>query len=93
MRERITTAQLSDDLGEADAGELGDVDIIRACGMVGAKNPLGLSVWRWRYGGDGREMFAVATAFIEQGYEPALVAKVMAHLADDVCRHCEGRGY
>lgn len=93
MRERIGTAQHSDDLGEPKTGDLGDVDIIRACGMVGVSNPLGLSIWRWRYGGDGREMFPVATGLIEKGYDAALVAKVLAHLCNDVCKPCEGRGY
>lgn len=92
-RERIGTAQYTDDLGEVGIEEVGDVDIIRACGMAGQGNPLGLSIWRWRYGGDQREMFHVATGLIDLGHESTLVAKVLSHLADDVCRHCQGRGY
>lgn len=92
-RERIGTAQYTDDLGEVGLEEVGDVDIIRACGMAGQKNPLGLSIWRWRYGGDARELPQVAIGLIEQGHEPELVAKVLGHLADDVCRPCHGRGY
>ena len=75
-RERIGTAQYTDDLGEVGVEEIGDVDIIRACGMVGQGNPLGLSVWRWRYGGDQREMFAVARGLMDDGHDPVLVTRV-----------------
>lgn len=92
-RERIGAAQYTDDLGEVGPEDVGDVDIIRACGMAGQKNPLGLSIWRWRYGGDNREMFNVAAGLVERGHEPELVARVLGHLADDVCRPCGGRGY
>lgn len=92
-RERIGTAQYTDDLGEVGPEDVGDVDIIRACGMAGQSNPLGLSIWRWRYGGDHRELFHVAKGLIEMGHESALVARVLGHLANDVCPHCAGRGY
>lgn len=92
-RERIGTAQYTDDLGEVGLEEVGDVDIIRACGAAGQKNPLGLAIWRWRVGGDQREMFHVAKGLIERGHDQALVARVLGHLADDVCRPCSGRGY
>lgn len=92
-RERITRAQYTDDLGEVGPEDIGDVDIIRACGMAGQGNPLGLSVWRWRYGGDQRELFHVAKGLVDMGHEPALVAKVLSHLANDVCLPCNGRGY
>lgn len=92
-KERIGTAQYTDDLSEVGVEDIGDVDIIRACGMVGQGNPLGLSIWRWRYGGDQREMFAVARGLIDEGHDPVLVTRVVSHLANDVCKHCEGRGY
>jgi hypothetical protein len=92
-RERITRAQYTDDLGEVGPEEIGDVDIVRACGMAGQGNPLGLSIWRFRYGGDMRELLPVARGLIELGHEPELVAKVLGHLANDVCKACEGRGY
>lgn len=92
-RERIGTAQYTDDLGEVGVEEVGDVDIIRSCGMAGQGNPLGLSIWRWRVGGDSREIFHVARGLVEEGHDQALVARVLAHLANDVCGHCEGRGY
>lgn len=92
-RERIGMAQGSRDLGEVETGEVGDVDIIRACGMAGQSNPLGLSIWRWRYGGDQREMFAVARGLVDQGHEAPLVYRVLTHMANDLCPVCEGRGY
>jgi hypothetical protein len=92
-RERIGTAQFTDDLGEVTSGEVGDVDIIRACGMAGQDNPLGLSIWRWRFGGDSRAVFEVATGLVAKGWSEGLVYRVLTHLMDDVCGHCEGRGY
>lgn len=92
-RERIGTAQYTDDLGEAHLEEVGDVDIIRACGMAGQSNPLGLAIWRWRFGGDNRAAFEVAKGLVEKGWAEPLVYRVMTHLIDDVCGHCEGRGY
>ncbi len=92
-RERIGTAQYTDDLGEVGLEEVGDVDIIRACGAAGQKNPLGLSIWRWRYGGDQRELFHVAKGLIDLGNPAELVARVLGHLANDVCLPCNGRGY
>lgn len=92
-RERITKAQYTDNLGEVGIEEVGDVDIVRACGMAGQSNPLGLSVWRWRYGGDQHELFHVAKGLIDMGHDAHLVARVLGHLANDVCRPCNGRGY
>lgn len=92
-RERITKAQYTDDLGEVGVEDVGDVDIVRACGMAGQGNPLGLSIWRWRYGGDMRELMPVARGLVDLGHEPELVGKVLAHLANDVCLPCNGRGY
>lgn len=92
-RERIGTAQFTDDLGERPVDELADVDIIRSCGMAGQANPLGLAIWRWRVGGDMREIFHVAKGLIELGHASEMVGKVLGHLANDVCLHCNGRGY
>lgn len=92
-QERIGMAQGSRNLGEVEAGDVGDVDIIRACGMAGQSNPLGLSIWRWRYGGDQKAMFAVAKGLVAQGHDPHLVYRVLTHMADDLCPACEGRGY
>lgn len=92
-RERISMAQYTDDLGERPSEELGDVDIVRACGMAGQSNPLGLSIWRWRYSADHREITVVARGLMEMGYDESLVVRVLKHLAHDVCLHCHGRGY
>ena len=92
-RERIGTAQHTADLGEVGLEDVGDVDIIRACGMAGQANPLGLSIWRWRYGSDQREMFTVARGLVDLGHDAPLVGRVLAHLANDVCPPCNGRGY
>jgi len=92
-KEKITSAQTSKNLGEKPHGELGDVDIIRACGMAGQANPLGLSVWRWRYAGDHRSMFAVAQGLVEMGHPEGVVYRVLSHLSNDVCKSCFGRGF
>ena len=92
-KEKITSAQTSKNLGETPSYDLGDIDIIRACGMSGQSNPLGLSIWRWRYAGDTREVFKVAEGLIAKGYEIRLVYVVLDHLANDVCGVCKGRGY
>lgn len=93
LRERIGTAQHTDNLGEGRGDQLADVDIIRASGLAGARDPLGLSIWRWRVGGDQREIRSVAEGLIARGWDAVLVARVLTHLSNDRCGHCEGRGY
>jgi hypothetical protein len=61
--------------------------------MAGQSNPLGLSIWRWRVGGDQREIFEVAKGLVAMGYDQDLVYRVLTHLADDICPHCQGRGF
>lgn len=93
FKERITKAQVSKNLGEVPTNEIGDIDLVRACGMAGVGNPLGLAIWRWRYAGDTREVFRIAEALIAMGYEAQVVYNVMHHLSKDVCSVCQGRGY
>lgn len=93
FKERITKAQVSKNLGEVPVNEIGDIDLVRACGMAGAGNPLGLAIWRWRYAGDTREVFRIAEALIALGYAELVVYSVMHHLSKDVCPVCHGRGY
>jgi len=93
FKERITKAQVSKNLGEVPVNEIGDIDLVRACGMAGAANPLGLAIWRWRYAGDTREVFRIAEALVDMGHEPLVVYNVMHHLSKDVCPVCHGRGY
>lgn len=93
LRERLGTAQHTDNLAEGRGDQLADVDIIRASGLAGARDPLGLSIWRWRVGGDQREMLPVARELVARGWDATLVARVLSHLSNDRCGHCEGRGY
>ena len=92
-RERIGSAQQSSDLGEVHTDEIGDVDIIRACGMAGATNGLGLSIWRWRVGRDQRELRPIFEGLVALGHAHETVIEVLTHMSDDVCHPCEGRGY
>lgn len=89
---RIGSAQGSDDLGEAGLEDVGDIDIIRACGIIGRHNALGLALWRWRFGGDHRELPYIASRLVALGHAEDLVVRVLRHLADEVCRECQGRG-
>lgn len=100
MKERIGTAQYSRDLGEVPVEELGDVDIIRACGMVGVAMPLGVSLWRLKVSGDRSEYGPVVHGLAEllgkRGFEVDavdVVGRVLQHHLDDLCRPCLGRGY
>lgn len=92
-KEKITSAQTSENLGETPSYEMGDVDVIRASGMAGQSNPLGLSVWRWRYCGDAREVFKIAEALVGLGHQVTVVYRVLHHLSNDVCGTCFGRGF
>ena len=99
--ERVVRAQHSAQLGEVPVHEIGDIDIVRVLGMVSRHLPLGVSLWRLKYVGDGRararvmgELVATAARFgwgrAEAG---AVVAGVVDHWLDDRCPHCLGRGY
>lgn len=100
-RERIGSAQLSDDLGEVGLEEIGDVDIIRACGMVSVRHPLGTRLWRLKYSGDHTELGAVVRELTQMLMRKGLpvdnplqlVVRVVKHWLDDVCPSCLGRGY
>jgi len=92
-KEKITSAQTSKNLQETPPEELGDIDIIRACGMAGQSNPLGLSIWRWRYAGDRAEMSKIAVGLVDRGHDSFVVFRVLSHLANDVCPACLGRGF
>lgn len=101
VKERIGTAQYSKDLGEAPSGELGDIDIIRATGMVGVSMPLGVSLWRLKVSGDAREFPKVIEGLAEMlaRRRPMdidtvkLVNQVLRHHLDDLCHACHGRGF
>lgn len=103
-RERIATAQISDNLGEVLQG-IGDIDIIRACGLVAANHPIGMSLWRLKYACAEREAAVAASSLVqlvlhrwpllEGGADAArtLVESVLAYWMFDSCPACEGRGY
>lgn len=102
VKERISSAQSSKDLGEVALEEVGDIDIVRACGMVGAKFPLGVSLWRLKYAADSREFRNVLDGLTqmmdkrwpgEPGGSVSTVAVVVRHWLDDVCHSCNGLGY
>lgn len=44
-------------------------------------------------GGNQRELLQVAKGLVAKGWDPTLVARVLTHLSNDRCGHCEGRGY
>lgn len=100
-KERITSAQTSKNLGEVNLEEIGDIDIVRACGMVGQHMPIGVSLWRLKYAGDSREFGKVVAGLAElmgkrgwQGVDcTQVVNRVIKHWLDDVCHACHGRGY
>jgi hypothetical protein len=92
-KETITRAQTSSHLGETPSYEMGDIDVIRASGMAGQSNPLGLAIWRFRYCGDSREMPKIAQGLVDKGHDATVVVRVLHHLSDDVCKVCFGRGF
>ena len=92
-QERLATAQTSGRLAESkDEDEIPDIDIVRASGLAGVQHPLGLAIWRWRYGGVQREIKEVARGLVAAGYAPELVHRVLCHLEHDRCEVCKGRG-
>jgi len=100
LNEKISTAQTSDNLREVPAEDIGDVDIIRACGMVGVQMPLGLALWRLKYSAAHREFPTVVDGLLTMVLSRFHNAdglktthKVIRHWLDDVCKPCSGRGY
>lgn len=84
----------------------GPVDTLTAAGMVGAKNPLAMSIWRWVYGQDANERHIVLAGLVrwmklgghKAGWKdrknlvPVVVA-VADWYQDRVCRTCHGTRY
>ena len=99
--ERVVRAQHSAQLGEVPVHEIGDIDIVRVLGMVSRHLPLGVSLWRLKYAGDGRARKKVSRELVataarcgwSQAEAGAVVAGVVDHWLDDCCPHCQGRGY
>ena len=100
-KERMVRSQTSSNLAESANGEFGDIDIVRATGMVGQSNPIGVSLWRLKYAGDVAEFPKVVTSLAEMlakrnvKYTDAMLLAFNAvkHYVDDVCKLCVGRGY
>ena len=101
IKERIGTAQSSSNLSESQITEIADIDVIRACGMVGVTMPLGLSLWRLKVSGDSREFHHVIDGLVDLLLRKGIsedesikhVKKVLKHYLDDLCKICSGRGY
>lgn len=100
MNEKISSAQTSDNLKEVPPEQIGDVDIIRACGMVGVQMPLGLSLWRLKYSAATREFPTVVDGLLTKVLSRfhridglKVTYKVIKHWLDDMCHACHGRGY
>lgn len=100
--ESVSKAQVSGNLGEGKPGQLGDVDIIRACGCVAAKNPLGMALWRLKYSevwDEVRNALAGLSEMLvtrrgmskEEATESA--ERVLAAWIADRCDDCGGTGY
>ena len=100
-KERMVRSQTSSDLGERKDGELGDIDIVRATGMVAQSNPTGVRLWRLKYSNDLAErgpaieelaaMLRLRGVDEHQAKELAITA--VRHYVDDICKPCGGRGH
>jgi hypothetical protein len=100
LMEKISSAQVSSNLGEKPIHQMGDVDVVRACGMAGASNDLGLSLYRLKYSGDVKEFPKVLNGLLtmvrSRWFEVdgnKTVNEVLSHWLDDICHPCHGRGY
>lgn len=100
LMEKISSAQVSSNLGEKPIHQMGDVDVVRACGMAGASNDLGLSLYRLKYSGDVKEFPKVLNGLLTmvrsrwfEVDENKTVNEVLSHWLDDICHPCYGRGY
>ena len=100
LMEKIASAQGSANLGEKPSHQMGDVDVVRACGMAGVNNHLGLSLYRLKYSQDIREFKKVfeglqnhlRSRWVDDD-ENKTVYEVLSHWLDDICNPCSGRGY
>ena len=104
LAERIASSQVSDDLGEArNIDDTSDVDVIRACGVVSQKHPMGLVVWRLKYSKDTREISKVMKYLIQWVLDEKLetefskakekVKITLKYWFDPICDNCNGLGY
>lgn len=99
LKEKVSSAQRSKNLQEVPHNQIGDVDIIRACGMVGAEMPLALSVWRLKYSDAASEfpkVFDGLLTMVLSRYHKVngvdVTQNVLRYWLDNVCKPCKGRG-
>ncbi len=101
MTERLASSQNTNDLGEHTTG-LGDVDYIRAAGMVAQKNPIGMALFRLKYSEIVEEAMFCRNELIKlmmdrrrlaRSKAVSAVEKVLVHYLGDRCDHCGGTGY
>ena len=100
--ESVSKAQVSGNLGEAKPGQLADVDVIRACGGVAIKQPLGLSLWRLKNSDVWEEaktsLAGLTEMLVARRKTPRNAAResaerVLAAWIGDRCDECGGTGY
>ena len=100
--ESVSKAQVSGNLSEGKPGQLADVDVIRACGMVSAKNPLGMALWRIKYADIWEEVrnalaglseLLVTRQKMTKAEAVHSAERVLAAWIGDRCDECGGTGY
>jgi len=101
LTERLASSQMTSDLGEVVTG-LGDVDYIRAAGMVSQKHPLGMALFRLKYSEvvgeamfcrDGLVDLLVKRKNLDRDKALHAAERVLIHYLSDRCDHCGGTGY
>ena len=101
LHERVASSQMSSNLRESRTG-LGDVDILRASGMVSKRNPLGMSLFRLKYAEIESEIpFCLAELSklvmdkrgLDKDKARRVASRVLAHYLGDRCDDCGGTGY
>jgi hypothetical protein len=97
--EQLTRAQDSSDLGESHEGP-GDVDWIRASGMVAQQHGLALALWRLTELHDRRSLVPVYDGLVTMcgrlGFSSNpvhIVSRVLEWMVQPVCPVCSGRGH
>ncbi len=97
--ERVLTAEGSSDLGEAHEG-IGDVDWIRAAGIVARQFPTSIALWRLTERHDLREfrpvfngLLATCIALGVESNPHHVVSTVLQWMLYPTCDACHGRGY
>jgi hypothetical protein len=99
-------AMESSDLSESDnLDDMSDIDVIRAMGMAGARNPLGAALWRLKFTQDGSVAHDVVQMLEGElrrskwgpviNWQDArkVVMQVLDHYIDGNCRACGGKGH